>query len=89
RPVDLSNCDQEPIHIPGSIQNHGALLCFTPEGKLATRSATAAALLGDLPEVGQPLDEAHLNAAARAVIQAALEDRHGYVDSRMITLASG
>lgn len=89
RPVDLSNCDQEPIHIPGSIQNHGALLCFTPEGKLATRSANAAALLGDLPEVGQPLDEAHLNAAARAVIQAALEDRHGYVDARIITLASG
>ncbi|MCB1716726.1 MAG: hypothetical protein KDK05_16490, partial [Candidatus Competibacteraceae bacterium] len=24
--VDLSNCDREPIHIPGSIQAHGALL---------------------------------------------------------------
>ena len=24
--VDLTNCDREPIHIPGSIQPHGALL---------------------------------------------------------------
>lgn len=27
-PVDLTNCDREPIHIPGSIQPHGALLAF-------------------------------------------------------------
>ncbi len=27
-PVDLANCDREPIHIPGSIQPHGALLAF-------------------------------------------------------------
>nr|WP_075292332.1 HWE histidine kinase domain-containing protein [Pararhizobium arenae] len=26
--VDLTNCDQEPIHIPGSIQPYGALLAF-------------------------------------------------------------
>ncbi len=25
-PVDLTNCDREPIHIPGAIQPHGALL---------------------------------------------------------------
>ncbi|RUO98465.1 MAG: GAF domain-containing protein [Hyphomicrobium sp.] len=25
-PIDLSNCDREPIHIPGSIQPHGCLL---------------------------------------------------------------
>ncbi len=25
-PVDLSNCDLEPIHIPSSIQPHGMLL---------------------------------------------------------------
>lgn len=24
--VDLSNCDREPIHIPGKIQSHGCLL---------------------------------------------------------------
>src|SRR6185369_5233971 len=24
--VDLSNCDREPIHVPGSIQPHGVML---------------------------------------------------------------
>jgi light-regulated signal transduction histidine kinase (bacteriophytochrome) len=26
--LDLTNCDREPIHIPGQIQAHGALLAF-------------------------------------------------------------
>jgi light-regulated signal transduction histidine kinase (bacteriophytochrome) len=26
--VDLTNCDREPIHIPGSIQPHGAMLVY-------------------------------------------------------------
>ena len=26
KPVDLTNCDREPIHIPGSIQPFGFLL---------------------------------------------------------------
>jgi light-regulated signal transduction histidine kinase (bacteriophytochrome) len=24
-PIDLSNCDREPIHIPGQVQSHGVL----------------------------------------------------------------
>ncbi|MDF1586756.1 histidine kinase dimerization/phosphoacceptor domain -containing protein [Marinimicrococcus flavescens] len=28
--LDLSNCDREPIHIPGSIQPHGLLLVLEP-----------------------------------------------------------
>ncbi|MFS0722991.1 diguanylate cyclase domain-containing protein [Paenibacillus sp. 1P07SE] len=28
-PIDLTNCDKEPIHIPGSIQPHGLLLAVT------------------------------------------------------------
>jgi len=28
--VDLSNCEREPIHIPGSIQPHGLLLAIDP-----------------------------------------------------------
>ena len=26
KPIDLTNCDREPIHIPGKIQPHGVLL---------------------------------------------------------------
>ena len=32
--VDLSNCDREPIHIPGSIQPHGAMLVVDPANQL-------------------------------------------------------
>ncbi len=28
--ADLTNCDREPIHIPGSIQPHGAILALAP-----------------------------------------------------------
>jgi two-component system, chemotaxis family, sensor kinase Cph1 len=28
-PVDLSNCEREPIHVPGSIQPRGVLLAVT------------------------------------------------------------
>lgn len=29
-PLDLTTCDREPIHIPGAIQSHGALLAVDP-----------------------------------------------------------
>lgn len=29
--VDLTNCDREPIHIPGHVQGHGALLAVHPD----------------------------------------------------------
>jgi chemotaxis family two-component system sensor kinase Cph1 len=34
--VDLSNCDREPIHIPGRIQSHGFLLAVDSESFLIT-----------------------------------------------------
>lgn len=45
--VDLTNCDREPIHIPGSIQNHGCLIaCDTNAGICLRHSANANAMLG-------------------------------------------
>lgn len=53
--VDLSNCDREPIHIPGSIQPHGALLAADPGLTTVTRySANLADFLG-LDLFGSPL----------------------------------
>ncbi|KYF57604.1 hypothetical protein BE08_05520, partial [Sorangium cellulosum] len=56
--VDLTNCAAEPIHIPGRIQPHGALLALSP-GDLAVRHASlnVGALLGCGPEglLGRPL----------------------------------
>ena len=58
--VDLTNCAVEPIHIPGRIQPHGALLALSP-GDLVIRhvSRNVGALLGSGPEglVGRSLLE--------------------------------
>ena len=64
----LANCASEPIHIPGSIQPHGALLAVRTDGTLVAVSANAAALLGPLPAPGEPFGAAHLNAEIRAAI---------------------
>lgn len=45
--VDLTNCDREPIHIPGSIQPHGCLIaCDASATWILRHSANAAAFLG-------------------------------------------
>ncbi|MBU0585690.1 MAG: GAF domain-containing protein [Alphaproteobacteria bacterium] len=45
--TDLTNCDREPIHIPGSIQPHGALLACDGNAVAVLRhSENAAAMLG-------------------------------------------
>jgi light-regulated signal transduction histidine kinase (bacteriophytochrome) len=45
--VDLTNCDREPIHIPGSIQPHGCLLaCDLPITTIRRHSANASEMLG-------------------------------------------
>lgn len=45
--ADLSTCDREPIHVPGSIQPHGVLFAVHPEGMtVAHVSANVASLLG-------------------------------------------
>jgi chemotaxis family two-component system sensor kinase Cph1 len=48
--VNLTNCDREPIHVPGSIQTHGCLLVFAPlpSGELVVTQASenAASFLG-------------------------------------------
>lgn len=45
--TDLTNCDREPIHIPGSIQPHGCLLaCDAQVTRVQRYSANAAEFLG-------------------------------------------
>ncbi|HMO26559.1 MAG TPA: GAF domain-containing protein, partial [Tepidisphaeraceae bacterium] len=43
--VTLQNCDQEPIHIPGSIQPHGVLLALDPHCRVLQVSENTPALL--------------------------------------------
>jgi light-regulated signal transduction histidine kinase (bacteriophytochrome) len=45
--VNLTNCDVEPIHIPGSIQPHGCLLsCDASAGFVVRHSLNTGAMLG-------------------------------------------
>lgn len=64
RQVDLLNCADEPIHIPGSIQPHGALLFFNQAGLLEGWSANADAMLGIAPQPGTPYASLALPPAA-------------------------
>ncbi|WP_137172029.1 ATP-binding protein [Massilia sp. HP4] len=64
RQVDLLSCADEPIHIPGSIQPHGALLFFQDDGQLLGWSENAPAMFGIAPELGQPYADLPLPQAA-------------------------
>ena len=51
QPITLTNCDREPIHIPGLIQPYGFLLCLDEQTQLVVMaSANTTALLGLAPE---------------------------------------
>jgi light-regulated signal transduction histidine kinase (bacteriophytochrome) len=57
--VNLTNCDREPIHIPGAIQPHGCLLVISRSNWQITQiSNNTESLLGILPQqlLGQSLD---------------------------------
>ena len=50
--VDLTNCDREPIHIPGSIQPHGCLLaCDMSAAFVLRHSANSTETLGVGPGI--------------------------------------
>jgi diguanylate cyclase (GGDEF)-like protein/PAS domain S-box-containing protein len=73
-------CEQEPIHIPGAIQPHGAVLGMLADGhRISHASANLAGFLGISPEavLGRTLDGAFAEAACRflrdALDQAASE----------------
>ncbi len=56
--IDLTNCDREPIHIPGAIQPHGVLLVLEePELVIvqASENARMHLVLGNKPVLGSRL----------------------------------
>ncbi|MFN8609797.1 MAG: ATP-binding protein [Vulcanimicrobiota bacterium] len=58
--VTLDNCDREPVHIPGCLMPHGALLAVrADDGLILQVSQNCQALLGFQPEqcLGQPLEQ--------------------------------
>ena len=59
QPLDLTNCDREPIHIPGSIQPHGILLVVDPNSEVVLQAAgdPADSLATQHPPLGRPLHD--------------------------------
>lgn len=75
-PVTLDNCADEPIHIPGSIQPHGAILVFGSAAQLVSWSVNAPALLqwSAPPVLLAALDELGLDADVVEKIRACLQE---------------
>ncbi|WP_426231028.1 HWE histidine kinase domain-containing protein [Pararhizobium sp. DWP3-4] len=72
-PVNLTNCDREPIHVPGSIQRHGCLVaCDARAATVVRHSANTGAMLSVPGEInGLPL-ETLLGAEATHTLRNAL-----------------
>ncbi|MEW6257366.1 MAG: HWE histidine kinase domain-containing protein [Pseudomonadota bacterium] len=64
-PVDLTNCDREPIHLLGAIQPNGFLIALTSDWMVARASANLADFIGVAPDdaIGRPLAEIFTPAA--------------------------
>ncbi|MFJ4434036.1 HWE histidine kinase domain-containing protein [Pseudomonas sp. NPDC089395] len=71
--VNLTNCDREPIQIPGSIQPHGCLLaCNASVSVVLRHSLNAPAMLGVTAELNGQRLEAVLGAEAAHTLRNAL-----------------
>ena len=55
--VDISNCDREPIHVPGTIQPFGFLVALTADWLVSRVSANCEQFIGLTPEqmLGKPI----------------------------------
>ncbi|MES2758797.1 MAG: ATP-binding protein [Pseudomonadota bacterium] len=72
--LTLANCAAEPIHIPGSIQPHGALFAFSAQRLLMAWSANCRELTGAQPALGAELAALNLPLAAVELIHEAGAD---------------
>lgn len=81
--IDTSGCDREPIHVPGAIQPHGALLSLQePHLVIQQTSDNTGALLGRAHDtllgrsLGDLLDAPSTDAIARALASPRLADHN-------------
>jgi two-component system, chemotaxis family, sensor kinase Cph1 len=70
----IQNCDQEPIHTLGFVQDHGALIAFDKSGLTAAASNNAASLLGSVPALGMQIGSRHFDRVARVTIARSLAE---------------
>ena len=73
-PVDLGNCEREPIHIPGSIQPRGALIAVSDPDWIVQQVSENLTEITGVPweqAIGRPLAEVLGVTAAGAVVRSA------------------
>jgi light-regulated signal transduction histidine kinase (bacteriophytochrome)/CheY-like chemotaxis protein len=80
-PIDLSNCDREPIHIPGHIQAYGCLLVLQePELTILQASGNTDKFLGREVEslIGKNLERILPKSEGKKVVQFVLQNDSGH-----------
>ena len=79
--IDLTNCDREPIHIPGSIQPHGAMVVLNENGLVSFVSENIDTFLGDTNRnyVGSELSDVIGGAVAHDIANAIARVGSGHV----------
>ena len=82
--VDLQNCAEEPIHIPGSIQPHGALVFLDGAGLVEGWSANIATVLGQPPQLGLPYARLDLPAEIMELVAECIDAMEGGVAPAMV-----
>jgi len=80
--ADLTECDREPIHIPGAIQPHGLLVAFTDELRTVAASANLPDFAGPPPNeiLERPLEDL-LDADTASHLRRSLFDPEGVAGS--------
>jgi light-regulated signal transduction histidine kinase (bacteriophytochrome) len=68
----LLNCADEPIHVPGTIQPHGAMLVFDAAGLLEAWSENVIAMLALTPRLGQTVRQVSLPGPVLAMVETCL-----------------
>ena len=87
-PVDLSNCEREPIHIPGTIQAHGVLLAFDPASlKLVQWSRNFPELIALDDPAGRSLSDVFDAESARFLLETLASHQEGIVTPVRLVLA--
>lgn len=86
--VDITNCDKEPIHIPGTIQPFGFLIAVSPDWLVSRVSDNISQFLPDMPSeiLGRPLADFLSSEALHAIRNLLTVLRGADVVERMFNL---
>lgn len=74
--VDLLNCADEPIHLPGSIQPHGALFFLDSDGAVEGWSANADTRLGLALALGRNYEQLGLPESVSELVHETFDTMH-------------